>query len=176
MAFVVSLLGLRPDLSHAALGFPFWMKWGYTISIGVIAAIATIHFARPDADRPRWLWSLALPVSLLAGLAVNQLLTTPAGDWTALWQGQSWHVCTIKVAALSMPVFAGLMIAFRAFAPTRLRLTGAAAGLAAGGCAATLYGLHCPEVSALFILVWYSLGMMAAAAIGALTGPKLLRW
>jgi hypothetical protein len=90
--------------------------------------------------------------------------------------GQSWRICTIKVATLSLPIFTGLLIAFRSFAPTRLRLTGAVAGLAAGAGAATLYGLHCPEVSALFILIWYSLGMLAATAIGALTGPKLLRW
>jgi len=57
-----------------------------------------------------------------------------------------------------------------------LRLTGAAAGLAAGASAATLYGLHCPEVSALFVLIWYSLGMLVAAAIGALAGPRVLRW
>jgi len=32
------------------------------------------------------------------------------------------------------------------------------AGFASGACAATLYCLHCPEVSALFILTWYTLG------------------
>ena len=93
-----------------------------------------------------------------------------------MWQGRSWHVCTRNVAILSLPIFVGLMLAFRRFAPTRLRLTGAVAGLAAGACAAALYCLHCPEVSALFVLVWYSLGILAAAAIGALVGPRLLRW
>ena len=176
MALVMVWLGLRPDLGVAIGGFPFWMKWGYTISVGAIALLATVHLARPEAGRPRRLWWLAIPVSVLALLAAVQLLTTPPGDWAALWQGQSWRVCTIKVATLSLPILAGLMIVFRRFAPTRLRLTGAVAGLAAGACAATLYGLHCPEVSALFILVWYSLGMFAAAAIGALLGPRLLRW
>jgi hypothetical protein len=176
MILVVSSLGLRPDLADAMLGFPFWMKWSYTISVGVVAVLAAIHLARPEADRPHGLWWLVLPVALLAALAGRQLATTAPGDWTALWQGQSWRICTIKVATLSLPIFTGLLIAFRSFAPTRLRLTGAVAGLAAGAGAATLYGLHCPEVSALFILIWYSLGMLAAAAIGALTGPTLLRW
>lgn len=175
-ALVAIWLGIRPDLGSAMFGFPFWMKWGYTISIGVISLLATTRLARPEIPRPRLLWWLVLPAGVLAVLTLAQLLTTPVGDWTALWQGQSWRVCTIKVATLSLPVFAGLMAAFRSFAPTRLRLTGAVAGLASGGCAATLYGLHCPEVSALFILVWYSLGMSAAAGIGALLGPKLLRW
>ena len=176
MALVATWLVLRPDLGSAVFGFPFWMKWAYTISIGAIAVLATIRLARPEARRPRVLQWLAIPAAVLAMLTLVQLLTTPVGDWSALWQGQSWRVCTLKVAALSLPILAGLMTAFRSFAPTRLRLTGAVAGLASGGCAATLYGLHCPEVSALFILVWYSLGMVAAAGIGALLGPKLLRW
>uniref|UniRef100_UPI0035CC87E4 NrsF family protein n=1 Tax=uncultured Sphingomonas sp. TaxID=158754 RepID=UPI0035CC87E4 len=176
MALVAGWLGLRPDLGGAMLGFAFWMKAGYTIAVGAIAVLAILHLAHPEATRPRWLGGLAAPAGLLAILAMIELATTPAGDWTALWQGQSWQVCTRNVAILSAPIFAGLIVAFRQLAPTRLRLTGAVAGLAAGGWAATLYGLHCPEVSALFVLIWYSLGMLLATAIGALAGPHLLRW
>lgn len=176
LALVAAWLGLRADLARALLGFPFWMKAGYTAAIGAIAGLAMVRLARPDATRPRGLALLAVPVGLLALLALAELATTPAGDWTALWQGQSWRICSRNVVLLSLPIFAGLVVAFRRLAPTRLRLTGAVAGMAAGGWAATLYGLHCPEVSALFVLIWYSLGILAAAAIGALTGPRLLRW
>jgi hypothetical protein len=176
MALVAAWLGLRPDLGEAMTGYRFWMKAGYTIAIGAIGVAATMRLARPDSSAARGLWWLALPVGILTSLAAVELATTPPGDWNALWQGQSWHVCARNVAVLSLPIFLGLMVAFRRFAPTRLRLTGAVAGLAAGGWAATLYGLHCPEVSALFIVVWYSLGMIAAAAIGAVAGPRLLRW
>ena len=175
-ALIVTLFGVRPDLPQAVSSVPFWIKWGYTIAISAVAILATVQLARPEARRPHWLWWLAAPVAVLAVLAAMQVATSPAGAMTALWQGQSWRVCTIKVAMLSLPIFGGLMLAFRSFAPTRLRLTGAVAGLAAGACAATLYGLHCPEVSALFVLIWYSLGILAAAAMGALLGPRLLRW
>jgi hypothetical protein len=57
-----------------------------------------------------------------------------------------------------------------------LRAAGAVAGLAAGAFAATVYCLHCQEVSALFVLTWYSLGILLAASVGALLGPRLLRW
>ena len=67
-----------------------------------------------------------------------------------------------------MPIFAGLLWSFRRFAPTRLRAAGAAAGLAAGALAATLYCLHCPEVSAIFVLTWYSLGIGLATGASAL--------
>lgn len=169
-------LGLRPDLGAAVLGFAFWVKWGYTIAVGTIALLATMRLARPEAEQARALRWLAVPVAALAAVAIVQVLSAAPGDWAALWQGRSWRVCAFKVATLSLPILAGLIVAFRAFAPTRLRLTGAAAGLAAGAWGATLYGLHCPEVSALFVLVWYSLGIAAAAGIGALVGPWLLRW
>ena len=61
-------------------------------------------------------------------------------------------------------------------APTRLRLAAAAAGFAAGSFGALAYSLHCPELSAPFIGVWYLLGMLIPTSLGAWLGPRLLRW
>lgn len=169
-------LGFRPDLGPAMHGFAFWTKWAYTISLAVGAIAATIHLSRPDATRSQWLWLLVLPLPLLAAVAVSELARTPVNAWMPLWLGLSWKKCSMLVAGLSVPIFIGLLWAFRQLAPTRLRLTGAAAGLASGACAATLYGLHCPEASALFVLTWYTLGMAMAALAGAFLGPRLLRW
>lgn len=90
--------------------------------------------------------------------------------------GASWKVCPWLVLTLAMPIFIGLLWSFRRLAPTRLREAGAAAGLAAGAWAATIYCLHCPEVSAIFVLTWYSLGILLAALAAAFLGPRLLRW
>lgn len=169
-------LGFRPDLGPAMHGFAFWMKWAYTISLAVGAIAATIHLSRPDATRAQWLWLLVLPLGLLAAVAVTELVRTPVDGREPLLLGQSWTKCSMLVAGLSIPIFIGLLWSFRQLAPTRLRLTGAAAGLASGACAATLYGLHCPEASALFVLTWYTLGMAMAALAGAFLGPRLLRW
>ena len=49
----------------------------------------------------------------------------------------------------------------------RTRAAGAAAGLAAGAFAATVYCLHCPEVSAIFVLTWYSLGILLLEQLAA---------
>lgn len=53
---------------------------------------------------------------------------------------------------------------------------GAAAGLLTGAIAATAYGLHCPEATAAFVATWYTLGMAAAAGLGAVVGRFALRW
>lgn len=173
---IAATLGFRPDLAVAMHGLTFWMKSTYTISLGVAAIAATVHLSRPDATRAQWLWLLVIPFGLLACVAASELVRTPIDGWLPLWLGQSWKRCSIFVAMLSFPIFIGLIWAFRQFAPTRLRLTGATAGLASGACAATLYGLHCPEASALFVLTWYSLGIGLAALAGALVGPRFLRW
>ncbi len=175
-ALVLASLGMRPDIGIAMHGFAFWMKWSYTLSVSAIAIYATARLARPEPGRLRALWLIAIPVSLLAGVGVMELVHTPSSEWLAMWLGRSWSKCPWLVVGLAMPIFIGLLWSFRRLAPTRLRAAGAAAGLAAGAFAATVYCLHCPEVSAIFVLTWYTLGIVLAASFGALVGPRLLRW
>jgi len=176
LAVIVAWLGFRPDIGGAMRGYSFWMKWIYTASLGLIAIVATIRLARPDPAPLRWLWLLAVPVVLLAIVGIVEMMLAPVDQWLAMWLGHSWKQCPWIVLRLSVPIFVGLLWSYRRMAPTRLRAAGAVAGLAAGACAATLYCLHCPEVSAIFVLTWYTLGIGLAAAIGALLGPRLLRW
>ena len=169
-------LGLRADLLLALGGLGFWIKAGYTVSLGAIAIRLTAEQARPYAPRLRAQWWLALPVLVLAAIALTELAQTPAAQWRGLWLGESWKACSTLILLLAVPVYAGLLWAFRRAAPARLRDAGAAAGFTAGAWAATIYGLHCPEASALFVLTWYTLGIAAAAALGAALGARLLRW
>jgi hypothetical protein len=176
-AIAVALwLGIRPDLVLAMRGGTFWIKWAYTISLAVCATAAALRLARPDGRVGVWGWLMVLPVLGLALVAAVGLATTPAGQWLTMWLGHSWTVCSRNVFLLALPIFAGLLWSFRRLAPTQLALAGTCAGLAAGAWGATLYCLHCPETSALFVLTWYSLGMLGAALVGRLLGPRLLRW
>jgi len=175
-AYVVLRMGVRPDLGSAMHGFSFWLKWAYTISLSLAALFMAAQLARPDSHRLQGLWLLAIPALLLAGVGATELIHTPQTEWLAMWLGHSWKQCPWRVLGLAMPIFVGLLWSFRWLAPTRLRAAGAAAGLAAGAFAATIYCLHCPEVSAIFVLTWYSLGILLAASLGALIGPRVLRW
>lgn len=173
---VISLLGLRSDFSSVLGSFSFWMKVTYTISVGILAVIAVGRLARPTPTSVRGLWLLAVPVLVLAGIGIGELANTPQQQWQAVWLGRSWRACPWILLALAMPMLLGLFWSFRKFAPRQLRAAGAAAGLAAGAWAAAIYCLHCPESSALFVLTWYSLGMALSTMIGALLGPRLMRW
>ena len=174
--FLTNTLGTRPDLGEAIHGFSFWFKISYTMSLGLISTYAVARLAQPLPAHPGRLWLLAVPVLVLAGIAIGELAHTPNAEWLAMWLGRSWKQCPWVVLMLACPIFVGLIWSFRKLAPTRLRAAGAIAGLCAGAWSATIYCLHCPEVSGIFVLTWYTLGMLLAALIGALAGPPLLRW
>lgn len=176
LALVVATMGLRPDLPGAMMNARFLMKAAYTVALGIVAILAVHHVARPDAAGSGGLWRIAVPLALLAALEGVELAATPSEHWMPMWLGSSWRQCSMRVGVLSLPIFAGLLWSFRQLAPTNLRAAGAAAGLAAGAFGAALYGLHCPEVSASFVVTWYTLGIAIPTAIGALFGPQLLRW
>ena len=176
LLLVRSVLGVRPDLDVAIRDFPFWVKWAYTVSLGIGAVLVTASLARPDSTRPQWLGLLAVPVLLLLGIGIAEMALTSPRDWPAMWLGRSWRACPWNILLLSVPIFVGLLWSFRQFAPAQPRAAGAAAGLAAGAWSAALYCLHCPEVSTLFVLTWFSLGIGLAAVIGAAVGRPLLRW
>jgi hypothetical protein len=165
----------RPDLALAMAGGPFWMKITYTATLAVLGLVIVQRQARAGAQSRTPIMALAAPVVALIVLAAVQLSAYQA-DSAALLMGQTWTVCPWAILALAVPVYAGLLLALRQLAPTRLPLAGAAAGLAAGAVAATIYGFHCPETAAPFILVWYSLGIVLAAGLGSLVGRFALRW
>lgn len=173
---VMLCLGARPDLAVAMGGFAFWVKWTYTVSLALVALGMTAQLARPDGGTLRRAWIMAIPAALLSVVGLAELASAPPGEWLAMWLGHSWMLCPWIVLSLAMPIFGGLLWSFRRLAPTRLRAAGAMAGLSAGASAATVYCLHCPDVSAIFVLTWYSLGIGLAASIGAWLGPRLLRW
>jgi hypothetical protein len=172
---LIAWLGLRP-MGEAIHSPPFWMKTAYTAMIAVAGFAITARLAHPGA-RMGWApWIVALAVAWLAMLAMMEMRRTPASGMSHLWLGWTWKICALRILALSTPVFVAVLWLLRRMAPTRLALAGAAAGLFAGGVGATVYGLYCEETAAAFVVVWYSLGMAACAALGAVIGQRLLRW
>lgn len=169
-------LGPRPDIATAVITPSFWIKLLYTASIASLGFVALDRLSRPDAAKLHWSRLLWPPVAALAVIAAMRWAAAPAGDSKAFWMGTSWWQCPAYVAALALPVFVGLMWAMSRLAPTRLRAAGAAVGLVSGGTGATIYALHCSESSPGFVLLWYSLGLAAATLLGAVAGPRLLRW
>lgn len=170
------LLGVRPDLREAALLPMFWIKLAFPLSIAAAALAASARLSRPGVRLGGVPFALAAPVLVIWAMAAWVLSGAAPEARAALVLGNTWSLCPLFVALVSVPSFAAAMWAMRGLAPTRLALAGAAAGLLAGAIGAAAYALHCNEMQASFLAVWYVLGMLIPAAAGALLGPWLLRW
>ena len=175
LALVVFGLHVQP-LEQVASQPWFWMKASYTGLLTVAAAVTVKRLAAPGTRLKAAPLMVVLVVLAMLALGADQLVSTAPVRRLDLWLGRSWRVCSPLILLLALPIYATLVIALRHLAPTRLTYTGAVAGLTAGSLAATLYGLHCPEQTAAFVATWYTLGIAAAAGLGALTGRWLLRW
>jgi hypothetical protein len=176
IALLANWLGLRPDLG-AAIGDPaFLTKTAYGLSLAVVALALCRRLARPEGGRIAGLWLVIAPTTALAFVAAAELAGMEIAERREAWLGFTANDCPWRVLALAAPVYLGLAWAFRRFAPTRQTLTGAMAGLAAGGIGAAVYALYCTEPSASFILTWYSLGILVATTLGAAAGRLLFRW
>lgn len=176
VGFTAAWLGIRPTLV-ADLGTPmFWVKECFCVALGVFGLVGVARLARPGRLLVGVLLGVAALILALWLLAAVDLSATAAQARGALLLGSTWDVCAWRIALIALPVFAAMFWVLRRMAPTRLRLAGATAGLAAGGLGAWAYSLHCPELAAPFIAIWYLLGVSLPTVVGALLGPRLLRW
>jgi hypothetical protein len=169
-------LGVRPTLARDLSVPMFWAKEAFCAALGAAGLVAVARLARPGSRLGRVRLAVAAPVLAMWLLAAAVLLAVDAPNRTELIFGQTAGACPIRIALISMPLFVGIFWALRGLAPTRLRLAGAASGFAAGAVAAMVYSLHCPELAAPFIGIWYVLGILVPTSVGAWMGPRLLRW
>jgi hypothetical protein len=170
------LLGVRSDFADALLTMPFWRKWLYVASAALTALWLCMRLARPEGSPGAASGTVVIPFVVLAVLALAEILGAPSGERVEMWLGRSALICPWIIGAMSLPVFVGVLWAFRQFAPTRLRLAGFGAGLLSGAVAATLYSIHCKETAASFVATWYTVGMLLPAVLGWVLGPRVLRW
>lgn len=175
LAIVVLALHCQPLLAAARQPW-FWMKAAYTGLLTLASAGIVKRLSIPGARGGAAPFAAALVILAMLALGAGQILSAAPAARLAPWLGHTWKICSPLILLLSVPIYGCLAMAIRGLAPTRLTLTGAAAGFAAGALAATLYGLHCPEQAAAFVATWYTLGIAAATALGAMTGGRLLRW
>lgn len=176
LALMLSLMSIRRDLADAALLPMFWLKIGFVASLVAASLFAVLRLSRPGARLDRVLVALSAPLLVMWSIAAYALIQADPARRESLLLGASWTLCPFLIALFSVPVFATVMWAMRGLAPTRPHLAGFAAGLLAGATAALVYCLHCTEMEAPFIGLWYVIGMLIPAVVGALLGRALLRW
>jgi hypothetical protein len=174
---MLATLGMRPDMDEASRLPMFWLKIVFSGGMALAALHAATRLSRPGMHPARMSGVLlAVLLAALWGLGAMKLFGAPPAERAQMIFGVSWRTCPFNIALLSLPVLAAAMWSMRELAPTRLALAGGAAGLLAGSVSAAVYALHCPEMEAPFIAIWYVLGIAIPTAAGALAGPRVLRW
>ncbi|PDT02538.1 hypothetical protein CO666_19970 [Rhizobium chutanense] len=176
LLLMLAILGLRVDMPDVLMLPVFWIKSAYNALIAVTALFAVVRLSRPDGSEGRFFGLLATIFAAMTAVAAIQLMMAPVGSSRVLILGSSALHCPLLIIGFALPVYAGVVWALRRAAPSDLRLTGFVAGIAAGAAGAWVYSWFCTENGMPFVLIWYSLGILLTGALGALTGPRLLRW
>jgi len=170
------LVGLRPDLPDALRSPWFDLKVLLNAALWLAATGLLLRLARPGASLRGWWPALcAVPIVLVLAIGV-ELLRVPPDQWWTLAQGSNSTWCLRVIPALAGAPLLAALLALRNSAPAHPARTGAMAGLMSAGLAATLYALHCPDDSPLFVGLWYVLAAAIVTAAGALLGARWLRW
>lgn len=160
-------LDLRPDIEAATGQSFFWLKMVFTTVLG----LAGFHgLGRLLRGRPPSLvvTSLALAAGLaflIGGLA--DILRLEPTTLARAFSSGSIAACLFNVLALALPTLLLCLTLLRGVGCERPGLAGFAAGIFAGGLAASIYGLHCPHSTFVFVGLWYASGVLLSGVAGA---------
>lgn len=171
------IFGVRDHFMELITTSPrFLFKFILTLSVAIPAFVLVRDLARPDFKPGKNLWWLALAPAVLAVGVLAELFALPADAWKVNMVGHNAVFCLIVIPLLSLVPLVAVLYALRNGAPTHPVIAGAVGGLLSAGIAATLYAAHCPDDSPLFLAVWYTIALIVMTALGALLGPRILRW
>lgn len=175
-ALVAIGLGVRPDIGTARM--PVMMKAMFSALAAAVILPIAVQLMKPGRPLGWRLGAIVIFVGVCALATIVALMgEMPEQRWQA-WMGGEGRApwCVVLIPVLAAPAAALLTWFMRAFAPTRITLTGAAIGALSGGLSAMAYAMYCPTDSVAFVTTWYTLAIAVCAALGALIGSKFLRW
>jgi hypothetical protein len=148
----------------------------FTLGVAAAGATLLIRSAQPGRRGSKPLLVVGMLLVALVAAACATLAASSPAAWGDMIFGPQWAACLICIPLFALAPFASLIWALRKGAPTNLAWAGAAAGLVAGALGATAFAVHHAGGSIPFIAVWYGGAIVLCAAVGAILGPRLLRW
>lgn len=179
-ALAVCVMQAALGMSPSALRESQWRLLAliavFVVGVVVAGSWYLLKAAYPGMPRrgPSALIVLLVATFLCAGLA--GLFAAHRAAPSELIFGPMWTICLTCIPLFSIGPFIALVWVLRKGAPTKLRSAGAVAGLVAGAVGAGACALHQPGGSLPFIGLWYAGPMLLCALLGALLGPRVLRW
>ena len=176
LAWFLAMLGPRPDIHQAMHTVRFDLKFVDTLALLTPSAILCLRLSRPEAKPGALMAWLVAPLLLLLVAVLVELTLVPPELWGARMIGTNWWHCLSLIPLLSIAPLGALITVMREGAPSYPALTGALAGSASAGLAATIYATNCTDDSPLFVASWYPLATLIVVAAGAWAGRRWLSW
>lgn len=178
-ALTLSILWLKPrsDLAVPLVvdNHVFLLKLVFTMSVVAAALPIVCDLSVPGRRIGRGSIVMAIPFAVIMILAVRELGLHHVDEWPP-HTDHAWVECLWQIPALAAPALIILAFAVRRLAPTNLTRAGACIGLLAGGIGAVGYAFHCHHDSVVFVGIAYTIAILETALLGALLGPRILRW
>jgi hypothetical protein len=176
LTLTVMVLGMRRDMHTAVFDWQYWAKFSYPLAFAALGFFTVERLSRPGIRATSQAVLEAAPFALAVALALTQWWTAPVEQHYHMLFGHSYLLCPWLIVLVSLPVLVGVLWSMRQLAPTRPAIAGLAAGLFAGATGAWIYAFSCNESSLVFVAIWYTLGIVLTGFLGALIGPRVLRW
>lgn len=170
---VVFIDGVRPDFARNATQIA--LKATFSAVFAAAALPVAARLARPGNKVSVWIVATFL-IGLVVVLVSGFLMMPPAENAVSGFIGGVVPVAFLIIPALATPAAVLIFSWYRRNAPTRPGLAGASVGAMSGGLGAMAYALVCPVDDMGFVSVWYGAAILVCAAVGALVGPRVLRW
>ena len=175
-AVFLSIIGTRPDLASALIAPVTSAKFVLPGALGLLGLFGAVRLSRPEGRDGLRLRALLVVAAVALAMVVWTLWITPPDGWAAGVRGSTILPCLMSIPALGLMPMGAALLVLRRGATTLPRLAGALAGLGSGGAATVVYAMHCTEDNPLFFVTWYGLGLLSLTALGAIIGPRVLRW
>ena len=172
---MLTTVGLRTGVAGFRPG-SLALKLLFTLSLVGVGSALLVRLMRPGQVGQKLLAFVFLPFFIVVCAGVASLVFGQPMAWGHMIFGMQWATCLLCIPLFAVVPFAALIWALRKGAPTNLTRAGAVAGLVAGALGATAYAFHCPDDSVPFIAIWYGTLVALCGVIGAMFGPRLLRW
>jgi hypothetical protein len=169
-------VGFRDDIRSALDTVRFLFKFAIVVPLAVFAVGTVFRSATPLPVFGWWGRLLAIPPILLALGALAELTVVPSSLWMPRLIGSNAVNCMTIIPMLGAGPLVMIILALRRGAPSNPGISGALAGLAASGIAATFYATNCFDDSPLFVITWYPLATATLLLAGYIGGLRYLRW
>jgi len=171
-----SAIGFRQDIVRALGTVRFLFKFVIVVPVAILAVRGTFRNTTPLSSPGQWGLLLPAPALLLVLGVFVELALVPSSEWVTKAIGSNSVNCMTIIPTLGSIPLILFIRALRQGAPANSGLSGALAGLAASGIAATFYATNCFDDSPLFVITWYPLATGILVLSGYVAGLSYLRW